>query len=118
MVTEALWVMFGGATGALFRFLALLFIPAPVVFVNILGSFIIGLISGKVMHLSNPHYVNFLSIGLLGSFTTFSAFSLNTMSFFYSGDTLKALGYIAFSVIGCLLSCYLGLKLANLLQIN
>ena len=50
----------------------------------------------------------FITVGFLGGFTTFSAFSLQTLSLLRDGDWLRAGAYIVGSVVVCLLAVWLG----------
>jgi CrcB protein len=54
-----------------------------------------------------------LLVGLLGSFTTFSAFSFETLALFDAGDPLKALLNIIISIVFCLLATWLGMLLGK-----
>jgi CrcB protein len=54
-----------------------------------------------------------LLVGLLGSFTTFSAFSFETLALFDAGDPLKALLNIIMSIVFCLLATWLGMLLGK-----
>lgn len=57
----------------------------------------------------------FLLVGLLGGYTTFSSFSLETIGLLQQGEIFKSLIHIFASVFGCLTSCYLGMLLGKLL---
>ena len=91
-------VAFGGALGASLRFLATLAWPAPwgVLAVNVAGSFLIGLLAVRLA----PGLAPFLLTGVLGGFTTFSAFSIETVALIERGAAGAALAYVAASVIG------------------
>lgn len=69
--------------------------------VNIIGSFAIGLLIALFAHLGDPpHAVKlFLVTGLLGAFTTFSAFSLDVALLWERGASLEALAYVIASVV-------------------
>ena len=108
----------GGATGAILRYV--LTNLSKTVFmssvygtltVNILGCFLIGyLITSDFSKNINENFVKFfLIIGLLGSFTTFSAFSYEVVNLIISKKILIALIYISISISVCILSAYLGM---------
>lgn len=80
--------------------------------VNIIGCFLIGLLlaeatKGRVSH----EWKFFLSTGICGGFTTFSAFSAETLSLLQHGAHGMAAGYIAASVVGGLLAAAAGYAL-------
>lgn len=124
-VTTWLAVAVGGALGSLARFwLAAIMtmltgprFPWGTLFINVLGSFIIGLVAGLTavparvgMH---PDVRVFLMVGICGGFTTFSAFSLQTLELLQSGEVASALGYIAGSVLFCLIAVWAGWSLGR-----
>jgi CrcB protein len=81
--------------------------------INILGSFIIGIIfalSLKSIDFSN-NWKLFLSTGICGGFTTFSAFSLENLNLLQEGKFYLLLGYIFSSVLLGILATYLGYKI-------
>ena len=77
--------------------------------VNILGSFTIGLLAG--MEGLSTHARLFLMVGLCGGFTTFSAFSLQTLDLLRDGMLLRAGSNILLSVMLCLFATWAGLAL-------
>ena len=84
--------------------------------VNILGSFAMGLLIGWLALRAEGAGQStrlFLATGLLGGFTTFSAFSLETMSLLRTGETVKALAYVTFSVVLGVAALGLGLWLTR-----
>tara|TARA_B100001057_G_C22637367_1_gene866799 strand:+ start:560 stop:910 length:351 start_codon:yes stop_codon:yes gene_type:complete len=108
----------GGATGAILRYLLTNF--SKTIFtssiygtlsVNILGSFLIGYIisSGYEKNTSENFVKFFLIIGLLGSFTTFSAFSYEVVNLIMAKKIFTSLIYIFISIFICILSAYLGM---------
>ena len=108
----------GGATGAILRYFLTnlsktVFISSVygTLTVNIIGSFLIGyLITSDFSKNINGNFVKFfLIIGLLGSFTTFSAFSLEIVELIISKKILIALIYISISILVCILFAYLGM---------
>jgi len=77
--------------------------------VNVAGSFAIGLLAGLFGALETGHNARlFLITGFLGGFTTFSAFSLQTLELFENGNSGLALANLALSIILCLLGVWLG----------
>lgn len=112
-MNNILLVMLGGSIGAGLRFLAsqALSFPYAIPIINIVGSFLIGLLAFSVTHESLRI---FLMAGILGGFTTFSAFSLETLTLWQRGEATSATLYIAVSVIGSLLAVWLGFKAAQL----
>jgi fluoride exporter len=112
-------VMFGGAIGSAARYLvgrgttALWGIGYPwgTLTVNLVGGFLMGLlvaIFARTGHANEPLHV-LLAIGVLGGFTTFSSFSLDTVNMIERGDMLMALGYVLASVIGSVLALFAAL---------
>ena len=108
----------GGATGAVLRFILTnlsksLFATSiyGTISVNILGSFLIGyLITSNVLKSFSEDFIKFfLIIGLLGSFTTFSTFSYESLSLIMEKKIFVSIIYIFFSISVCILSAYLGI---------
>ena len=113
-----LMVSGGGAIGAALRYLMTLFaaslsltsLPLGTFAVNIIGSFLIGLFFPLVK--SNQSLQLFLITGLLGGFTTFSAFSLENLMLLEAGKYWSFLCYALASVLLGLVFAYLGYKLS------
>ena len=86
--------------------------------INIIGSFLIGylivLIENKSF--SQDFLKYFFVIGVLGSFTTFSAFSLETIELLFNKKYLIAFFYIFLSLFLCLLFTFLGLNFNKLIN--
>ena len=92
-------------------------IPWGTLIVNITGSFAIGFFasySGRP--LANNEMRLFLMTGICGGYTTFSAFSLQTLNLLRAGDGARAAAYIASSVAFCLLGTWLGYLLGTSLS--
>ena len=87
--------------------------PWPTFLVNVLGSAVIGFILALPDSRLNPLTRQFLTVGILGGFTTFSAFSAQTLALLQAGKTSVALAYIFSSVAICLLGCWIGWTLAH-----
>ena len=117
-------VFLGGGLGSIARFaggglIARQFgetFPWGTILVNISGCFIIGLFAGVTdtdgRWLVNPTFRQFFMIGICGGYTTFSSFSLQTLTLAHDGEWLKAGGNIVLSVVLCLVAVWLGDSLA------
>ena len=112
----------GGATGAVMRFILTnlsknLFTSSiyGTFSVNILGSFLIGyfITSSYAKNISEDFVKFFLIIGLLGSFTTFSAFSYEIISLIMSKKIFISFVYISISIFICVFFAYLGMMINN-----
>ena len=107
MLITTIQVAVGGAIGAALRFLVgvgLLRLYSPgfpisVIIVNVLGSFLMGFFVVVFVQRGYDMMNPFLLTGLLGGFTTFSAFSLEAVSLFERGAISQSIAYIAISVI-------------------
>jgi fluoride exporter len=118
-----LLVMAGGAIGAGFRFqlgrLALHQFgpgfPWGTLIVNLLGGLLIGVLAGRLARFgeAGESLRLFLSMGILGGFTTFSAFSLETMNMLHRGEVGFAAAYVTASVAGSVLLLMTGLWLVR-----
>ena len=121
------WVALGGALGSVARFaiatvlaerLACTF-PWMTLLVNASGSLAIGLLASLGAHgvrvLDTPDAKAFLMVGILGGFTTFSAFSLQTLDLARAGAWPAAAGYVALSLLFCLGGVSLGYALGGVL---
>ena len=104
-------VAFGGAIGAALRFLTVAFVGAPLatLIVNVAGSFVMGLAFVLLSARLSP----LLMTGVLGGFTTFSAFSLDALKLWEAGQGLQAALYVAASVLLSLFAVVLGAALAR-----
>lgn len=112
----------GGAIGAGIRHLTNLAsmrlagpnFPWGTMAINIAGSFIMGLfIAGMARRGGSNELRLFVATGVLGGFTTFSAFSLDFATLWERGATLPALGYALASVVGAIIALFVGLWLAR-----
>ena len=108
----------GGATGAVLRFILTNFSKTfftssiyGTLSVNIIGSFLIGYLitSTLIKNISEDFIKFFLILGLLGSFTTFSAFSYESLGLIMEKKIFVSIIYIFFSISVCILSAYLGI---------
>lgn len=90
--------------------------PYGTLAVNILGCFAIGMIFSLAEKGNLPHeWRLFLVTGICGGFTTFSAFSIETLSLMRDGHMLPAILYVAASVLLGLLATFLGLSIVKIL---
>ena len=111
----------GGALGALSRsYLSeiiekLNFLPLPigVIFVNFIGCFFLGLIINSIDPKYYDIYQPLIIIGFLGAFTTFSAFSRESLDLLNQGQVALAVLYVVFTVLVCLLGTWVGVLLTN-----
>lgn len=114
MMNTLISVAVGGALGAVLRFgvgLAVAF-PFGTLAVNVIGSFLIGLV--WVLMASKDHAMTpFLMIGLLGGFTTFSSFSLDVMRLVEQSRFGFAGGYVIASVVLSIAACAAGILIAR-----
>lgn len=120
-----MWVALGGALGSVARFwlaTAVAALTGPqfpwgTLLINVSGSFVIGwfgALTGSRGALSvSPDIRIFVMVGICGGFTTFSAFSLQTLELLQSGALLSAGGYILGSVALCLLAVWIGALLGG-----
>jgi CrcB protein len=108
----------GGGLGALLRYyVASLVQPAGylfdwgIFFVNISGGFMMGLIiEGSALRFNlSPDLRSFLTVGILGGYTTFSTFSLDSALLLQRGEYLQAAGYIMGSVVLSIFALFAGL---------
>ena len=118
-MTMVLAVAAGGAFGAVGRYLAVGWVeravghgfPYGTLAVNVLGSFVLGVLL-EIMALkwsASPEMRAFLVVGVIGSFTTFSTFSLEVVTLMTWGQTAAAAGYVAASVVVCVVGFWLGM---------
>jgi CrcB protein len=86
--------------------------------INVLGSFVIGVVGGMTLSPARvgmpPEIRLFLMTGICGGFTTFSAFSLQTLDLLQAGELVPALGYAVGSVVLCVIATYCGWLLGRL----
>ena len=123
-------IMLGGALGSAARFAMAVWIggkvgeefPWGTLAVNVIGSFFIGFVAGLTGPdgpLMAPEIVRvFIMVGILGGFTTFSSFSLQTFMLMQDGQWLWAGGNVLVSVLLCLLATAGGIALVNVLPLK
>ena len=124
MPTVVLWVAAGGAIGASLRWLVVrwaghalgLAFPYGTIIVNVGGSLVMGVAAVIMMERfpgSWGRWSPFLMTGILGGFTTFSAFSLDALFLIERGRNLAAAAYISGSVALSIAGLWAGLALAR-----
>ena len=123
-MAELIFIGFGGFLGAIARYAAGNYIhnkleihdfPIGILIVNIIGCYIIGVLSGIVetKDIFNENFRSLVFIGLLGSFTTFSTFSKDTFSMITQGNFGFAFLNIIISVLMGLVFVWLGYQTAK-----
>jgi len=122
MYPTVLYVALGGAIGAALRYLAGLVavrllghggFPLAIITVNMIGSFLMGAFVVAAAHKGLTHLSPFVMTGVLGGFTTFSAFSLETANLIERGAMGQAALYIVLSVGLSVGGLFLGLMAAR-----
>lgn len=113
MIWTLTQVAIGGALGSVLRYVTVSAVGAPLatLAVNVAGSFVMGVLF--ILLASRTQLSPLLMTGVLGGFTTFSAFSLDTLKLWQSGQTTSALTYVAASVGLSLLAVALGAALTE-----
>ncbi|MCP4629704.1 MAG: fluoride efflux transporter CrcB, partial [bacterium] len=118
---KILYIAAGGAIGALLRYgLAGLvqnhvsgIFPWGTLAVNLTGSFLIGFLWNLTDQvIIAPQIKTFVFIGILGAFTTFSTYMLETMHLFRDGENLQALGNLLISNLAGIVVIFSGFMLA------
>jgi CrcB protein len=106
-------VALGGALGSVLRYLTLSWVGAPMstLGVNVVGSFVMGVLFVALS--GRTHLSPLLMTGILGGFTTFSAFSLDAWKLWQAGQSGGAVAYIAASVGLSLIAVALGATLTE-----
>jgi CrcB protein len=122
-MTQALAIAAGGAIGALLRYWASTGVhawlgrgfPYGTLFVNVLGSLLMGFLFVWLIDrmAAGPALRAFLLIGVLGAFTTFSTFSMETLNLMESGQFGKALLNVFASVVVCVAAAGAGVLAAR-----
>ena len=117
------WIALGGGIGSVLRYLLYTRIdqmhgyafPVGILVVNIVGSFLMGLLAWMLTEHLNfaEHHRIAILVGLLGGFTTFSTFSHDTLHLFLQGEYLAVVIHIVLSVLLCIIAAGAGLYLAK-----
>ena len=121
MIMTFLQVGLGGAIGAMLRFgvgIAMLRVTGPgfplgVLSVNVVGSFLMGLFVVYAFQKDIEHLNPFVLTGILGGFTTFSAFSLEAFTLYERGEIAQSITYIALSVVLSIAALIAGVFIAR-----
>lgn len=118
-------IAIGGSIGAVLRYAVSLWsrsawgvnFPYGTLIVNVVGSFLLGfLVIVLTQKVATPIWMRqLLFVGVLGAFTTFSSFSLESVELFQAGKELIALKNMAFNLIGSVLAAALGLYVGKML---
>ena len=116
-------LMFAGGSGALLRYLigrgainlGWTGLPFGTLIANLIGCFLMGFLSWLLVHRWQlpQEMQTVLLTGLLGGFTTFSAFSLETIKMLERNDSHFVIAYVLVKVILCICVCFAGLWLAK-----
>ena len=115
-------IALGGAVGSVSRYGLGLVVqkathagfPFGTLTVNALGSFLVGVLAKAFMHTqTHPGLRAMLIVGFCGGFTTFSAFSLETVALVQGGEWPRAVAYVAASVVLCLAGTAIGIALVR-----
>jgi CrcB protein len=115
MMTPVISVALGGALGSVLRYLVGLVVAFPMgtLAVNVLGSFAIGVVWVHLADRGLQHWLPFIMTGVLGGFTTFSAFTLDALRLVEEGRMTAAGAYVLASLFLSVLACGLGLWIAR-----
>ena len=119
------WIALGSAIGGMGRYWCNGLVTARLgpefpwgtLLVNVVGSLIIGVVAALSVSLDRPwpgpEARAFLMVGFCGGYTTFSAFSLQTLNLLHNGDWVGAGGNVLLSVVLCLIAVWLGYLAGN-----
>lgn len=115
-----LWIALGSALGGVVRYWSSGLVaahfgetfPVGTIFVNVLGSFLIGFIATLTAPdgrwFAGSEMRQFMMLGVLGGYTTFSSFSIQTLYLVREGEWLAAGFNVVLSVVLCLVAVWLG----------
>ncbi len=128
-LSYAIYVVLGGALGTMLRFVvSRFFIDAKLIntlpsfltyvtFVNVIGSFLMGILLAWLQDHSpsttRDSFQYFLAFGFLGGFTTFSAFSMDVLNLVQRGKVYEAVIYVIISVFLSIFLIFMGYNLAS-----
>jgi CrcB protein len=88
--------------------------PAGILLINLVGSFVLGFLTGAAAHGLGPLALAFLATGVCGGFTTFSTWAYDTVRLAGGNDRVLATANVALTVAGGMLAAAAGLGLALL----
>ena len=126
--SSALVVALGSALGGVARVWGTVLVgrlvgeglPWGTLTVNVVGSLMIGLVASlsapEGRWLAHPLTKQFFLLGVFGGFTTFSAFSLQTLNLLRDGEVMRAAAYVSASTMLCVLAAWVGHLLAGAVQ--
>ena len=113
----------GGAIGAVLRFWISSGIygllgrgfPYGTLAVNVVGSLLMGILYVLLIErlALGAEWRAFLLVGLLGAFTTFSTFSIETLNLLEQADYAKAFANVVLSVVACIAAAFIGITIAR-----
>jgi fluoride exporter len=122
-MNQLLLIAAGGGAGAVLRFLVSGWVyamlgrdfPYGTLVVNVFGSLVMGLCFALLVErmVSGPEWRAVIMIGLLGAFTTFSTFSIETLNLLEDGELFKAFSNMLLSVVLCLVGTWVGLVIGR-----
>lgn len=127
MFLKVILISIGGGIGALMRHTSISLIhriinpilPIGTIIVNVTGCFAIGLLWGLFEKFSAPMSLRiFVFVGILGGFTTFSSFGLETINLFRGGEMKLALLNILVSNFFGIAAVFLGFYLAEIISLK
>ncbi len=122
MLSSVLHVALGGAIGAslrhltgigVFRYFGPQEFPVAIILVNVIGSFVMGFFVVTAAQRGLTHLSPFVMTGIMGGFTTFSAFSLEAVTLYSRGEFGYAALYVGLSVGLSIAALMLGMYLAR-----
>ncbi len=122
-VLQTLSIAAGGALGAVLRYwvssgvyhLTGRAFPYGTLVVNVVGSLAMGLLFVLLLERSAaaPEWRALLMVGLLGAFTTFSTFSMETLALMQEGAWMRAVANVMLSVVACILAAWVGVLIGR-----
>ena len=124
MLQQVALVAVGGAIGAILRYGAGNVIetgdlPVSTFLVNVVGSFALGVLAILAINQGySDDILLFFGTGLLGSFTTMSTFSVETVTLLKNDNATLALAYAILSFVTCILFAFLGYQLGGRIEIG
>jgi CrcB protein len=115
---DYLWVGIAGILGAILRYwIGITFVthssfPFATLTINLVGSFLLAWLTSNIFRKVSVPLILATAIGtgFIGSFTTFSSFSVETVTLFRNGEALLGFSYVFVSIVGGLIMSRLGFK--------
>jgi len=118
---KVIYVGFGGFIGSILRYSIYILAnnifgysyPIATLIVNVMGCFLIGLVyqALNIYLVTSENFQLFITIGLLGGFTTFSAFSIDAFLLYQNSGKIMAISYVVLSIVSSLLAMLTGVWL-------